>query len=639
MELLYLWIEKYKNIKEQGFNFSGEYRFEYKHESGELSVTINPNYIRDFFPEGISNVSAIIGENGSGKSTVLKFIKETQIAYPYDDSTPSGRLGKFMMIFSDKRILHHKDLKVIPDSSLTGWKLIPFTKKEDIYTDSFPIVFYSNTFQSERMPLDAFNLSNYHLLEYSNHIKDIAYQAKIITQTQAFREENLKLQVKFVNEILLLKPDFVFPFPIPSQLYFNFSQDNFTYIGLSPFKENNTDKITILKESVKIKEMNQPQDFLENLYLSFAVAAIINSVSFLPNEDREEEIKEINQIFTTTPNETNVPAYIHHIESRQNQGKRIEINTQRVRESLKYFSISNLEQFITDKKLYLEQNSMLLPIQNNTELINHFISLGFSTSIFDYRWSNGISIINLSNGEEAFLIILSRFYNLLYKKYSKNENGDIKNNDFKDSDKLMILIDEGDLGFHPEWQKRFIKILIDYFVFIFGDIEIGSIKSIKKNIQLILTSHSPFIASDLPKEHIIFLRKGESKDEELENNCIVVKEGDKKHPNLPQTFGQNIHTLFADSFFMKGTMGDYAEYKINELVLEIKNLNTNSDKELIKKKIELIGEPILRTKIESYFKKVIAEKTPSIDEQIAQAEKELERLKEKKQNDSNKKEE
>ena len=75
MELLYLWIDKYKNIEKQGFNFSSQYRFDYNPESGELKVEENPNHIAGFFPDGISNVTAIIGENGAGKSNLLEFIK------------------------------------------------------------------------------------------------------------------------------------------------------------------------------------------------------------------------------------------------------------------------------------------------------------------------------------------------------------------------------------------------------------------------------------------------------------------------------------------------------------------------------------------------------------------------------------
>ena len=39
MELVYLWVEKYKNIENQGFNFSP--RFEYEFKDGVLTIIEN----------------------------------------------------------------------------------------------------------------------------------------------------------------------------------------------------------------------------------------------------------------------------------------------------------------------------------------------------------------------------------------------------------------------------------------------------------------------------------------------------------------------------------------------------------------------------------------------------------------------
>jgi len=72
MELVYLWVEDYKNIKEQGFNFSPRFRCHYDKENNELTIEENDNYIENFFGENI-NVTAIVGKNGSGKSNLLDF--------------------------------------------------------------------------------------------------------------------------------------------------------------------------------------------------------------------------------------------------------------------------------------------------------------------------------------------------------------------------------------------------------------------------------------------------------------------------------------------------------------------------------------------------------------------------------------
>ncbi len=54
MELVYLWVEEYKNIHKQGFNFSPRFRCDYDPDTNDLTIEENEDYIPDFLVEKYS---------------------------------------------------------------------------------------------------------------------------------------------------------------------------------------------------------------------------------------------------------------------------------------------------------------------------------------------------------------------------------------------------------------------------------------------------------------------------------------------------------------------------------------------------------------------------------------------------------
>jgi len=160
-----------------------------------------------------------------------------------------------------------------------------------------------------------------------------------------------------------------------------------------------------------------------------------------------------------------------------------------------------------------------------------------------------------------------------------------------------LYIDEGENTLHPNWQRKYISYIVQFLKNNFP----------KNEIHIILTSHSPFLLSDIPKQNIIFLNK-----DEKTGNCIVVKDGLKEKK---QTFGANIHTLLSDSFFMEdGLIGEFAKGKIDKA---IKLLNQDKlDKKDLKyceQIISIIGEPIVKNQLQRMLDSKRLKKIDEID--------------------------
>ncbi|EOW4672996.1 TPA: hypothetical protein ACH1PR_003705 [Enterobacter hormaechei] len=74
MEIAYLWVERFKQFKDYGLNLSSKYFFKYKKESSELLVEMKETYPEDFFGGSVSDITALLGINGAGKTTSLELI-------------------------------------------------------------------------------------------------------------------------------------------------------------------------------------------------------------------------------------------------------------------------------------------------------------------------------------------------------------------------------------------------------------------------------------------------------------------------------------------------------------------------------------------------------------------------------------
>lgn len=71
MELIYLYVDRYRNLEPVDYNFSANHTVHYSAKGNALRYERTDRLPEDFFGEQIANVSGIIGMNGSGKSNLI----------------------------------------------------------------------------------------------------------------------------------------------------------------------------------------------------------------------------------------------------------------------------------------------------------------------------------------------------------------------------------------------------------------------------------------------------------------------------------------------------------------------------------------------------------------------------------------
>lgn len=130
---------------------------------------------------------------------------------------------------------------------------------------------------------------------------------------------------------------------------------------------------------------------------------------------------------------------------------------------------------------------------------------------------------------------------------------------------INVILDEIELYYHPNLQRNFIQDLLISFQNNYVNNEQI------KGINIVLSTHSPFILSDIPLSNVLRLKEG-------------VPLGESEEP----TFGANIHQLLHNDFFLEsGFIGEFSKVKINEVVDFLRDINWNFKREQIQKRISI----------------------------------------------------
>ena len=129
----------------------------------------------------------------------------------------------------------------------------------------------------------------------------------------------------------------------------------------------------------------------------------------------------------------------------------------------------------------------------------------------------------------------------------------------KPGDNVMIFLDEAETTLHPEWQRR----IVGYFIrFLEAFIP-------HRHYQLVFASHSPALLSDIPAGNCCFLNVVNAEENGIRKkyaqSCAFRSSEESRN-----TFGANIYDLFRNAFFMdNGSIGEFSSMVIRRQLKRI----------------------------------------------------------------------
>lgn len=575
-ELIYVWIEKYRNIEKCAYPINRNFEVVVNDVEGEKEVTIkNLNeeaLIYDYEDINVSSVSLLVGKNGVGKSNFLWSIagddyleKDNQIMFLiyYDYGEKDYIIENYNMKIKygneNKIIKYGTNIQINSINSYccyggpsvgTEYMFIGDFEKFPNANGEGGIPRYGNTFR---------NLGLDYGLEYLLQGKKL----ENIHNEIVFRLDRRSDEVIDVQKILsgkypgqtcgfdVMKDDPYKLFPEAFMLrllgkWINvLEQHDYRYIRL----EDDLNQCTV-NEIIKIPDVDE---LIENL-------EIVNSNGDYV-EDKTSKVKEVCW---------NIRKLIKKLVGSQ---------------GIKFKSSFQCSILVEDIGIKIDKVDIkeLFKWLHDEEFYNDIIQ----TELLKVEYSK------LSEGEKY----RAKLFSCMELGFEHNKNirwgdGILKHK------KIILILDEPDAHFHPEWSRCFISDLFKFLKERYSD----------KIFQIIISTHSPFMVSDVPCEHILKI----SSYKEGDNSGKSVVEACKE-----PTFGANIHSLLRNTFFMDATIGEFSRQSINKIIKKLdEGKIEEKEKRIIKRRIDSIGEPIIRRKLqERYYRsfKEISEVDKIID--------------------------
>ena len=609
MNLLYVWNRLYSGPeKNDGYVLSSRYEISFDESGEKLAIKRRKSLsANDFWGENIYDVMAVVGSNGAGKTRLAYCIMDTlncaeQLNMAYNQNGGAS----FLLIFEDDGKVGEKEptLKIIavnipkleiePDVKCLkyGMKYEQWNPRQEL--KRFKFAYFT----------DALSLTDYEQKKYG-----IVYDGSLGGSIRRCFESNYEMRYidigtnpitnyfddemdRILKFVCFERDTEGIPFPLPKRVTFSpkFYDINLNYISGELKRMHLPEGKDILEVMCKKLEQQDRRQVRSRL----AINVMLNLFKeYCIPQTSSDHLEGIARTFLNKVNEIAETGYF----GTNPFGPVLEL-MEAVKPEIGYGEFlehcQNMLVWINTNHTFGERegrDGWTLDLEKDVEIVkqlyDHYRKTRFPFPYFSI-------FFGLSTGEYAFLRRFSKINELLIKR--TNGCAYVENNEgyTLQCDGLMLYLDEADQSLHPEWQRQQIDWLLRFIS--------ARFKTCK--VHLIVSTHSPIMLSDIPRGHVLYLS---NKEHMTQNERRDIR-----------TFGSNVHTLFRDAFFLSdGTMGAFAERKINEIAQSLQDFGEEIPSNILSI-VEEIGDDVIRNKLRQMCRVRPSFKERQMDRQAAE---------------------
>lgn len=569
MKICFIWARAFRSFNNLNLNISSSAKYGFDATTNTLHREKLETLPDGFFGKSISDVAAIVGINGSGKSNALELLCKIL-------KGPRSTIGcDYLVIFENEGNLFCRfqlPANVAPFANF-DIDIAPIIEK----INPLSVIYFSNVFDERE----------YH---FDSDITDISLNQAYRMRSKMRRPKvgQFEKQIKFVAdealfEKLEVEPPVRVKIAVRNRLH---SLGGPAHAGLGS-KEFKTFRQNLRKRFPAESPHTQLLTLMAlNLFLDVALACHRQ----VQREDEPDTgvFSDIDHFFSHAGRMTDrnpfadlALGYLETVVRREyfplSLNRRIfhgeeELSVAQIRKKIECIRSMGRWLRVQDVDLLPDET----PSRNNFSLafrISDKTRFATLASMFGDIDDVDIDWLGISSGQKAFINVFASITYELKRYQNKATN-------------LFIVIDEGDLYLHPQWQMDFFDKL---------NTMVSSLSAEGSQVQIVLTSHSPFILSDLPKQNIAMLEPP------------VASASDDGYKLRRQTFAGNLYDLFYGPLFLRTpAISNFAKKKIDEITTELQSLDQMSDdqREAYLRFSRLIGHDLIRASLEAEIERI-----------------------------------